>query len=343
MAGRPAKRGYGGAVFDRLTSWLEGLPSETCSYTITPVKIPLEGEEGVELAADLYAPVLKGDEKPAGTILMQCPYGRSLLALSARSFAPRGYNVLFVSTRGTFGSGGELDPARMEPDDGPRVVRWMRQQPWYTGSFATIGASYLAYTQWALLGSDEPPEDMVAAVPSVGPHDFAKLLWGTGALWLTCVDWASNMGTQESLSLFTQVCNLMTNDLQTLAHVKKSVPLVEGAKSYFKGKTPWVLEWIARPDWENDPFYEPMRHAKALTRSKVPVLLVGGWQDVFSGTVMDQYQQLRESGCNVALTMGPWNRKSLPGTSSNFARRQICHIHGLSYCLLARPVLSCKF
>ncbi|KAI3397691.1 hypothetical protein diail_10460 [Diaporthe ilicicola] len=307
MTGRPVQRGYVGALFDRFMSWREGLPPETCSYTTTPVKIPLEAEEAVELAADLYMPVLKNNETPAGTILVQCPYGRGLLSLSARAFAPRGYIVLFVSTRGTFGSGGELDPARIETRDGPRVVAWMRQQPWYTGSFATVGASYLAYTQWALLGSDEPPEDMVAAVPSIGPHDFSKLLWGTGALWLTCVDWAYLMGIQDSLSFFGQVYTLSTLNHNTFTHVKKSVPLAQGAKSFFKGKTPWVLEWINRPDWENDPYYDPMRHEKALSTSKVPILLVGGWQDVFSGITIEQYQRLRESGCNVALTMGPWN------------------------------------
>ncbi|KAK2604686.1 hypothetical protein N8I77_007595 [Diaporthe amygdali] len=307
MAARAVQRGYGGALLDRFATWLQGLPSETCSYATTAVKIPLEGEENIQLAADLYQPVLKDDEKPAGTILVLCPYGRSLLTLSARSFASRGYNVLFVSSRGTFGSAGRLDPGRMESDDGPRVVKWMRQQPWYTGTFATIGSSYLAYTQWALLGSDESLQDMAAAIPSIGPHDFSDLLWGTGALWLTCVDWAHLMATQESLSVFRQVYNMMTTNIMTLAHIKKTVPLVEGAKPYFKDKTPWLLEWISRPDRKNDSYYEPMKHGKALSTSKVPILIIGGWQDVFTGTTMEQYQQLCKSGCNVALTMGPWN------------------------------------
>ncbi|KAK7703822.1 hypothetical protein SLS64_008766 [Diaporthe eres] len=313
MAARPVQRGYGGALLDRLTSWLQGLPAETCTYTITPVKIPLKGEEDVQLQADLYLPVLKNNETPAGTILVQCPYGRGLLGLTACPYASRGYVVLFVSTRGTFGSGGEFDAGRIESDDGPRVVAWMRQQPWYTGSFATIGASYLAYTQWALMsGPDGPPADMVAAIPSVGLHDFSKLLWGTGALWLTCVDWAHNMSVQESQTFFGQVCNLFMTDINTYARVKRSVPLVEGARSHFKGKSPWVLEWIARPDREKDPFYDSMKHEKALRTSKVPIFLVGGWQDVFTAMMMEQYQLLRDSGCDVALTVGPWNHLQAP-------------------------------
>lgn len=311
MAAKPVQRGYVGALFDRFTSWLEGLPVESCTFTTTAVRIPLKGEEDVQLEADLYTPVLKNDETPAGTILVQCPYGRGQMGMTARPYASRGYVVLFVSTRGTFGSSGEFDPGRVESDDGPRIVEWMRQQPWYTGSFATIGASYLAYTQWSLMdGSDGPPEDMVAAIPSVGPHDFSKLLWGTGALWLTCVDWAQHMSVQESQSFFSQIYSMFTTNVDTLAHVKKSVPLVEGATSYFKGKSPWVLEWITRP--ANDPFYDSMKHGKALHTSKIPILLIGGWQDVFSATTMEQYQLLRDSGCNVALTVGPWNHLQSP-------------------------------
>lgn len=313
MTARPVKRGYVGALFDRLTSWAEGLPPQTCTYTITPVRIPLKGEEDVQLAADLYTPILKNNETPAGTILVQCPYGRGLMGMAARPYASRGYVVLFVSSRGTSGSGGEFDAGRMESDDGPRILEWMRQQPWYTGSFATVGASYLAYTQWSLMsGPDGPPEDMAAAIPSVGPHDFSKLLWGTGALWLTCIDWAHNMSVQESQSFFGQVYGFFMTDMNTYARVKKSVPLVEGARTFFKGKSPSVLEWITRPDQANDPYYDPMKHEKALRTSKVPTLLIGGWQDVFSATTIEQYQLLRDSGCDVALTLGPWNHLQSP-------------------------------
>ncbi|POS70669.1 hypothetical protein DHEL01_v210940 [Diaporthe helianthi] len=310
MAAQPVQRGYGGALFDRLLSWMEGLPTETCSYTITPVKIPLAGEDDIQLAADLFTPLLKENEKPKGTILTQCPYGRGFPTMSARHFASRGYMVLFVSVRGTFGSSGQFDAARNELQDGPRVVEWMRQQPWYTGTFGTVGASYLSYVQWALMnGPDGPPHDMAAAIPSIGPDDFSKLVWGTGALWLTCVDWAWGVATQESRSNLARIYGMLTTTLNTLAHVKKSVPLLDGAKSFFQGKAPFVLEWIARPDRENDPFYDSMKQGGALSSSssKLPILLFNGWQDIFCANVMEQYYRLRENGCNVALTVGPWN------------------------------------
>lgn len=314
MTNVPVPRGYGTAFFDRFIGWRNGLRPETCSYTVTPVKIPLEGEEDVQLAADLYRPVTKGNEPAAGTILVQCPYGRRFpMTLSVRIFPGRGYNVLLVSTRGTFGSGGKIDPAKTDGADGPRVVRWMRKQPWYTGTFATLGASFLGYTQWALMASDEPLDDMVAAIPSVAPHDFMKLVWSTGALWLGCVDWANMMTTQESTPGWRLLYSMATASPWALVDIKKSVPLVDAAKAHLGDKTPWLYDWMTPPAEHKYDFYRRMRQGKALDTTNIAILLHGGWRDVLLLQTMEQYQRLKERGSTVALTMGPWNHMEVGG------------------------------
>ena len=183
--------GLGGRLMDRLATRLLGLEPSTTAYTIDQVRVPMR--DGVELAADLYRPT----SSPVGTILVRGPYGRSaLMALPmARIFASRDYNALFVSCRGTFGSGGEFVPMVSEVDDGLDVVAWMRDQPWYTGSFATVGGSYLAFTQWALL--TDPPPDLAAAVVSISPHDFGEHVWGTGAFRLDFLGWSDWIVHQE--------------------------------------------------------------------------------------------------------------------------------------------------
>ncbi|KUI65480.1 Cocaine esterase [Cytospora mali] len=219
MNDKPVPRGYGGALLDRFMAWSNGLPPETCNYTVTPVKIPLEGEEDVELLADLYQPVTKDNEPAAGTILVQCIYGRNLLlALTLRPFPSRGYNVLLVSTRGTFGSGGKSDPARTDRADGPRVIG-----------------------------------------------------------------------------------------------IKKSVPLLDAAKAQLGDKASWLYEWMTRPGWDTDDFYEPMKQYKALETTKAAILLPTGWQDLFINDTLGQYQRLSERGCTVAMTVGPWNHLQAGG------------------------------
>lgn len=272
---------------------------------MTDVHIPVsDGSEQFELAADLYQPVLAKDENPAGTILIRCPYGRGLAfaLLSARPYAARGYQCLFVSCRGTFGSGGEFDPWRNEEEDGQAVVEWMRKQVWYTGSFATLGGSYLGFVQWALLRN--PPPDMVAAVIQCAPHDFSQQLWGTGSLALEWITWGENVAHQQETGIFQTIRKL--NTPQRMRPVLDRVPLAESVKSHFKGRAPWLDFVVDHPD-TSDAYYDQLKFGDALERAKIPIFLVGGWYDVFASQTMEQYTRLSERNTDVALLIGPWN------------------------------------
>lgn len=294
-------RGWLQSLVDRTTSWLLGFPPETCNFKITALKIPIGDElSRIELAADLYQPILK-NSKPAGTILIRTPYGRKFLGAmgAARPFAARGYQVLNVSCRGTFGSGGEFDPFRNEVEDGKAVVQWMRKQAWYTGSFATIGGSYLGFNQWALLC--DPPKDMVAAVISVGPHDASRSWWGSGALNFDVIGWANLIVLQEKA--WGKFLVLMSS--KKVRAVLDKMPLVQSVDDYFKGGAPWLNRIMARSDVK-DPYYKPTQLYEALERADIPILLVTGWYDLFVDQTIEQYTRLKERGCTVALTAGPW-------------------------------------
>lgn len=104
------------------------------------VRVPMR--DGVGLIADHYVPQTGS---PAGTLLVRAPYGRGFpfSAVFGSVYASRGYHVLFQSVRGTFGSEGEFDPFVHEVDDGADTVAWSRDQPWFSGTFVTIGLSYL--------------------------------------------------------------------------------------------------------------------------------------------------------------------------------------------------------
>lgn len=135
----PSTRGWLGYAADRLFTWHNSLPPMTCSYTMESMRIPIGND--LELAANLYQTLAS---PPSGTLLVRTPYGIDFapsLGL-ARYFAARGYHVLLNACRGTSGSDGERDPGTYEVTDGLAVVQWMRNQPWYTGSFGTLGGEY---------------------------------------------------------------------------------------------------------------------------------------------------------------------------------------------------------
>lgn len=299
------KRGFIDTILDRLVARQLGIPSETCSYTVTGIRIPAPGRhERFEFAADLYNPVLASNKKPAGTILIRCPYGRSLLfaILSARPYAARGYQCLLVSCRGTFGSGAEFVPWHNEEEDGQAVVTWMRAQSWYTGSFATMGGSYLGFVQWALL--QNPPSDMVAAVIQCSPHDFSKQLWGTGSLALDWVSWAENILNQEKTGMVQFLRRWSTP--KRIRPVLNQTPLATSLKLYFQDRAPWLNYVVEHPD-TSDQFYDQLKLGEALERANIPVFLVGGWYDVFAPQTIEQYTRLSERNVDVALLVGPWN------------------------------------
>src|SRR5437899_1202955 len=86
------------------------LPAATGGYATTrDLRIPMR--DGVELLADLFEPA-----EPAGTVLVSSPYGWNLVgaAMTGGMFASRGYRVVLVRCRGTFGSGGTFEPFRRE-------------------------------------------------------------------------------------------------------------------------------------------------------------------------------------------------------------------------------------
>src|SRR5205823_12539901 len=121
----------------RLFARLAGLPpAETHRLNAERgLRIPLP--DGVELLADrIYPPT--ADAAKAPILLARTPYGREgVVAAPYLVMAERGYQVVVVSSRGTFGSGGEWEPFRHEQADGRAVLAWLAAQPWFSGRVGT--------------------------------------------------------------------------------------------------------------------------------------------------------------------------------------------------------------
>jgi uncharacterized protein len=284
---------------------LLGLPRATTDYTVDRVHVPTR--DGVRLVADHYAP---NTSSPVGTLLIRGPYGRAFpfSLVYARLYAARGYHVVLQSVRGTFGSGGVFEPMVNEAADGADTVDWLREQPWFTGRFATVGVSYLGFTQWAVL--QDPPPELAAAVITAGPHDFNASVWGTGSFAVNdFLGWSDLVANQEDPARI----RLALRQLQVRRRVAQAageVPMGAAARALLGTGAPWFESWVEHSD-HNHPFWNALRFGEALDRAQVPVLLLGGWQDVFVRQTLQQYAQLRRRGVDVALTMGPWTHTQL--------------------------------
>jgi hypothetical protein len=291
-------------AIDSFLRRLRKLPAPRNEYVVerglrTPAR------DGVVLAGDHYAPA--GSGQGSGTILIRTPYGRGapVAQLWGSTFAARGYHVLLQSCRGTAGSTGTFEPMVREAEDAQDTVAWLREQPWFNGDLATMGMSYVAYTQWALLAV--PPPELRASVMVAGPHDFSRAIWENGTFALeTFLGWSvtNSVPFEQRPSLVRQ----LTGNRQRANQLKAAfagLPMADAAESVLHGHAPWYRDWLDHPDL-SDPYWRRYDFTDALQRVQTPTLLVGGWQDVFLGQTVQQYETLRSRGVDVALTLGPW-------------------------------------
>ncbi|WP_231988759.1 CocE/NonD family hydrolase [Mycobacterium sp. 1274761.0] len=282
------------------------LPPRTTAFEVVQrVRIPMR--DGVDLVADHYRPTTPN---PAGTLLVRTPYGRGypVSVLFGSVYAARGYHVIVQSVRGTFGSGGEFNPFVNEIPDGADTAEWLRSQPWFTGSFGTMGASYLGFTQWALL--TDPPPELAAAVITVGPHDISGPRWGAGSFGLDdFVGWSHSVAHQEEPGRVRQLVRTMRTR-RLVARATAGIPVGHAGRKLFGKGAPWFESWLEH-DQRDDPFWKPTQLQGALERSEVPVLLLTGWQDLFIEQTLEQYAQLRMRDVPVALTVGSWTHSDL--------------------------------
>jgi putative CocE/NonD family hydrolase len=291
-------------ALSRLVGRLAKLPpAETYDVIVErDLKVPMP--DGVVLLADRYVP-RKADKLP--TILVRTCYGRRGFfgLLYGYLFAERGYQVLMQSTRGTFGSGGQFDPFGCEHDDGLATVAWLKQQPWFNGVFATNGASYLGYVQWAIAREAGP--ELKAMAIQVSTAEFRSQTYTGGSFALdTALSWTNMMANQEKpLGVIRQMMAIN----RTLRPLFSHLPLRDLDKLANGEHATFFQEWLGRTE-SDDPYWNVRDFSETVKDVTAPINLVSGWYDIFLPWTLRDYHVLRASGKQPYLTIGPWAHAS---------------------------------
>ncbi|HEY7325745.1 MAG TPA: CocE/NonD family hydrolase [Streptosporangiaceae bacterium] len=259
------------------------------------LQVPMH--DGVTLLADRYAPA-DADSPPL--VLVRCPYGRRGFwgTMAGRLFAERGFQSVVQSCRGTFGSGGQLDPFGLtEQDDGLATVEWLREQTWYPGSFGTWGPSYLGFTQWALAPLGLP--DHRAMAVQVSTSRPRELVAAGGAFALeTMLEWVDQVARQERPgAMFRQ--GLRARTLRRLANLLPVGDLDRLATGHTTG---YWQDWLAG----EAGFWDRHQFGTGPHRTAAAIAMVGGWHDIFLPAQLRDYAALRQAGHEPSLTIGPW-------------------------------------
>lgn len=326
------------SLLNRLVSWLLKLPpAETYDVVLERnIKVPMP--DGVALLADHHYP-RNGGQRP--TILVRSPYGRSGLfaALFASPFAERGFQVLIQSCRGTFGSGGDFNAFRNERADGLATLEWLKQQPWFSGEFATVGPSYLGFVQWAMAAEAGP--QLKAMAPQITSSKFRDLVYPGESFGLdTGLTWIHLMRHQEDSPLAAFLAQARSASTLLASRAFSHLPLREVDGLATGGPVPFFKDWLEHNS-PTDEWWRPVDFSETLAHIAAPVHLLGGWYDIFLPQTLDDYRRLRQAGRQPYLTVGPWAHTT-PTMFSFMVRESLAwfraHLLGDRSSLRERPV-----
>ena len=298
--------------------------------------IAVRVRDGVILRTDHYAPRL--DDAP--TVLIRTPYGRGgVTAIAARLLAERGFHVVMQSCRGTGGSGGAFDPMRHERDDGLDTVDWLRRQPWFNGRLGTFGPSYVGYTQWAI--ADVP--ELAAMATVVTASSFRDPVYaGNSFALFTTLAWATVLRAQTEPWLAGTVEAFRGQP--RLRRAFTHLPLVEADERATGAEVSFFRRWLDLAG--DDPvareaYWGELSHAHRLPGVTAPMLMIGGWYDIFLPWQLHDYATLRAAGANPYLTIGPWTHGG-GGLLAESVRESVdwlrTHLRGEPDLLRERPV-----
>ncbi len=297
------------------------------------LRVPMP--DGAVLLADRYVP--RGADRPP-LLLVRSPYGRrrSWGLLLGRLFAERGFQAVIQSCRGTFGSGGTLDPfGPDEHDDGLATVAWLREQPWYPGSFGTCGPSYLGMTQWAIAAGAGP--DLRAIAVQVTTADFRGPFYPGGSFSLdTAFSWMSRTKGQER-PLATLRNRLSERGRRPLL---RHLPLRDLDRLATGHVVPYWQDWLVH-DAPGDGFWKDRRFQGTLSEVTAPVSMVSGWHDIFLPLQLRDYAALRAAGRDPYLLIGPWrhaDQESVQAWITESLTWLRAHLAGESGALRREPV-----
>jgi putative CocE/NonD family hydrolase len=285
----------------RLVARVLGLPKALTHDLVIDRDLQVKTPDGVVLLADRYAP--RGGEK-LPTILVRSPYGRRGVfgALFGPPFAERGFQVLIQSCRGTFGSGGYMDPFANERADGLATVAWMKEQPWYSGEMATIGLSYLGFVQWAIASEAGP--DLKAMVLQVTTSDFRDETYAGESFSLdTALSWTYLMANQEKPTLAALLSKMATD--RALGPVFRQLPLSEADVRATGQKSAFYQQWLVH-NAPGDAYWPSRGFSDRVEKVTAPSHLIGGFYDIFLPWQIRDYEVLRRAGRTPYLTIGPW-------------------------------------
>ncbi|MFT5685576.1 MAG: putative CocE/NonD family hydrolase [Myxococcota bacterium] len=251
--------------------------------------------DGVTLDTRVALP--KGDG-PWPTILIRNPYPIDrYLDRICRQYVRYGYACVQQKVRGQGDSGGEWSPFTSERADGLATLDWLIAQPWSDDSIALMGASYMAGVQWAM--ADVLPPEVKTIIPSVFGMEMYRNAYEGGLFRHELVTAWMTLIPDHRFRPFAG------RDYQRAIQHR---PRIEADVVAAGVEVPWFRAWMEAQErsvgvWQSPAVLEANGIPERIT---VPVLMMGGWSDIFIDAQLSTWARLA-SQSDSTLVIGPWD------------------------------------
>ncbi|MFH8760965.1 CocE/NonD family hydrolase [Streptomyces althioticus] len=246
--------------------------------------------------------------------------------LDVRRLVAAGYLVALQDVRGRFGSEGVFDPCAQEEADGADAVAWLAARPECDGTVAMWGASYASDTQFAALLGDAPALRALAPAmtPALSALDGFRFRGGVPELGSTLA-WTHHAIAPDAI---TRLPSAREREAERRRHEATGRAIATGEayragalheRRDVEGIVRWGLDRLREP--LDSPRHRAGKIVDRLDAVDVPVLLTGGWFDVFLGPTLELYRRLRRrardtGGPAPRLVVGPWTHDDYSGRAA---------------------------
>jgi len=260
------------------------------------VRIPMR--DGVLLACDVRMPDHGG---PFPVVLLRTPYNKDVQPGSRfenlSHFLDNGYAMVIMDVRGKYESEGVFPVLSLEQEgsDGYDTIAWLSRQPWCNGKVAMTGASYCGYAQ--LYAANLQPPALTAITPGVfGTDGFRNIMRRNGVLQMSLLVWALRYSTGR-------VAKNPLVDWGELSYVVPEISIPDRCGLDAEAFRQWLRHNT------DGQFWRSLGNAEAISQIRAPALLTGGWFDIYSSSVLEAFNWLRQQEGmrdKVKVVIGPW-------------------------------------
>ena len=271
-----------------------------------------------ELFTMIAAPVKLAENDKYPIVFIRTPYAKAndkdLQSFSRKqaSWLSKGYAVVFQHCRGTGASGGDFIPYINERADGLETLKKIRQLPFYNAEIFLTGNSYLATVHYSYL--DAAPDDVKGAVLLVQAIDRYHFRFRNNILRASSASWHFINYKQQSLRQKNYKLNLF-----------RMLPLADLTKTIYGESVP-VIDDMHKSSDPDDEYWQTEAggrgYRKALSNYKFPILIVGGFYDIYTGENFKMWNSLAPEQRKIsAMIMTPYDHS--PPTNFNAKRHPV--------------------